>query len=192
MVIRLLYIVRWIFLIPLSPFLYLLYRKQKEVIDSDLLRIVGKANFFSLCKVLSSSTSFRNTLYYRIGQWQYLFHLIFPPQSNLHIFDTSNIGESFKIIHGDGTYVNATSVGKNCTVYQGVTIGVGNNNVPPVIQDNVTIYTNAIIVGDITIGENSVIAAGAVVTKNVPSNSLIAGNPAHIKRIGTEKVDIKL
>ena len=192
MVLRFLYFVRCILFIPFSLFLYFQYQKHRSLIDSDLLRIVDKANFFTLCKVLLSSTSFRNTLYYRIGQWQYLFYLVFPPQSNLHIFDTSNIGESFKIVHGDGTYVNATSVGKNCTIYQGVTIGVGNNNIPPTIMDNVTIYTNAIIVGDITIGENTVIAAGAVVTKSPPPNSLVVGNPARIRRLGTEKVDIKL
>ena len=173
-------------------FLYFQYQKHRSLIDSDLLRIVDKANFFMLCKVLLSSTSFRNTLYYRIGQWRYLFFLVFPPQSNLHIFDSSRILEGFQIIHGDGTYVNATYIGRNCTIYQGVTIGVSKGDTGPTIMDNVTVYTNAIIVGDVIVGENSIIAAGAVVTKNVPSNSLIVGNPARIRRVGLELMDRKL
>ena len=192
MIVRFLYAIRCLSLVLFAPFLYFLYCEKKDVISSDLLRIVDKANFFMLCKVLLSSTSFRNTLYYRLGQWRYLFYLVFPPQTNLHIFDSTKIGKAFKVVHGDGTYVNATSLGDNCTVYQGVTIGVGSNFIPPRILDNVTIYTNAIIVGDITIGENTVIAAGAVVTKSIPQNSLIVGNPARIRRLGTEKFDIKL
>lgn len=168
MIVRFLYVIRLILSLPFCPFLYFIYKHYQHIVDSDLLRIVDKPGFYVMCKILLSSTSFRNTLYYRIGSWRYLFYLVFPPQTNLHIFDSTKIGKAFKVVHGDGTYVNATSLGDNCTVYQGVTIGVGNNNIPPRILDNVTIYTNAIIVGDITIGENTVIAAGAVVTKSTP------------------------
>lgn len=44
------------------------------------------------------------------------------------------------------------------------------------------IATGSIIVGGVTIGENSVVAAGSVVTKDVPPNSLVGGNPAKIIR----------
>src|SRR6516162_7131176 len=53
---------------------------------------------------------------------------------------------------------------------------------PIVIERNVWIATGATIIGGVTIGENSVVAAGAVVTKNVPPNSLVAGVPATIIR----------
>lgn len=49
---------------------------------------------------------------------------------------------------------------------------------PVLIQDNVWIGMNAIILKGVTIGENSVVAAGAVVTRSVPANSVMAGNPA--------------
>ena len=53
---------------------------------------------------------------------------------------------------------------------------------PIVIETNVWIATGATILGGVTVGENSVIGAGAVVTKDVPPNSLVAGNPARVVR----------
>jgi len=51
-----------------------------------------------------------------------------------------------------------------------------------VIERNVWIAAGAIVIGGVTIGENSVVGAGAVVTKDVPPNSLVGGNPARIIR----------
>lgn len=51
---------------------------------------------------------------------------------------------------------------------------------PVIIKDNVWIGMNAVILKGVTIGENSVIAAGAVVTKSVPANVVVAGNPGVI------------
>jgi acetyltransferase-like isoleucine patch superfamily enzyme len=53
---------------------------------------------------------------------------------------------------------------------------------PIVIERNVWIAAGATIIGGVTVGENSVVAAGAVVTKNVPSNTLVGGNPARVIR----------
>jgi len=49
---------------------------------------------------------------------------------------------------------------------------------PVKIGDNVWIGMNAVILKGVTIGENSVVAAGAVVTKSIPANTIVAGNPA--------------
>lgn len=53
---------------------------------------------------------------------------------------------------------------------------------PVVIEKNVWIATGATILGGVTVGENSVVAAGAVVTKDVPPNSFVAGVPARVIR----------
>jgi acetyltransferase-like isoleucine patch superfamily enzyme len=53
---------------------------------------------------------------------------------------------------------------------------------PIVIERNVWIATGATIVGGVTVGENSVVAAGSVVTKDVPPNTLVGGNPAQVIR----------
>lgn len=58
---------------------------------------------------------------------------------------------------------------------------------PIVIERNVWIAAGATIIGGVTIGENSVVAAGSVVTRNVPANTLVGGNPARVIRsIGDE------
>jgi acetyltransferase-like isoleucine patch superfamily enzyme len=53
---------------------------------------------------------------------------------------------------------------------------------PVVIERNVWIAAGAIIIGGVTVGENSVVAAGSVVTRDVPPNSLVGGNPARVIR----------
>ena len=53
---------------------------------------------------------------------------------------------------------------------------------PIVIQRNVWIAAGATIIGGVTVGENSVVAAGSVVTKDVPPNTLVGGNPARVIR----------
>lgn len=76
-------------------------------------------------------------------------------------------------------------IGKNCVIYQNVTIGgkdFGQTNPAnyPTIGENVIIYPGAFIVGPVTIGSNTVIGANTVVVSNVPENSMVGGNPAKI------------
>lgn len=53
----------------------------------------------------------------------------------------------------------------------------------PSIGNNVMITTNAIVIGNINIGDNAIIGAGAVVTKDVPPNAVVVGNPQRILKI---------
>jgi len=74
-------------------------------------------------------------------------------------------------------------LGNNITIYQSVTTGscqFGNRIGVPQIGDNVVIYPNSVIVGKVTIGDNSIIGAGSVVVNDVPSNAIVAGNPAKV------------
>lgn len=71
-------------------------------------------------------------------------------------------------------------VGKNCTIYQQVTIAQDENNKAATIGDNVTIGAGAKILGNVTIGDNVKIGSNAVVVKDVPSNCTAVGVPARI------------
>ncbi len=77
-------------------------------------------------------------------------------------------------------------LGKNCTIFQNVTIGQGKNingRDIPIIGDNVTVYANAVIIGGITIGNNVTIGAGSIVISDIPDNAVVAGNPSRIIKL---------
>lgn len=74
-------------------------------------------------------------------------------------------------------------IGKNASIHQGVTIGrvfFGKYAGVPTIGDNVVIFAGAKILGTVYIGDNAVIGANAVVTKDVPANSVVVGAPAKV------------
>ena len=72
-------------------------------------------------------------------------------------------------------------IGKNCKILHGVTMGgrAGHKGLP-IIGDNVVIGTHAQLIGNVKIGNNSIVGAGAIVTLDVPDNVVVVGNPARI------------
>lgn len=92
------------------------------------------------------------------------------------------IGKNLNIHHGFGLVISSRStIGNNVVLRQNTTLGVvDEESMGPTLLDNVQVGANAIILGAITIGEGSVIGAGAVVTKNVPPHSIVIGNPGKI------------
>jgi serine O-acetyltransferase len=96
------------------------------------------------------------------------------------------IGPGLFVRVGLGSVVAPETMGENCWVSPGITIGYKDEKGGlPVIGNNVYIGAGAKILGPITIGDNAVIGANAVVTKNVPPNCTVGGVPARIiKRDG--------
>ncbi|MDE5568720.1 MAG: serine acetyltransferase [Muribaculaceae bacterium] len=105
--------------------------------------------------------------------------------TGIDIHPGARIGEYFSIDHGTGVVIGETCViGNHVTLYQGVTLGAKNFsldsngrpvNVPrhPIIEDNVTIYSNATVLGRITIGHDSIIGGNIWLTNSVPPGSRI-------------------
>jgi serine O-acetyltransferase len=132
-----------------------------------------------LIYLLMNRKEFRNLFYKRIGRWSYFIKWVCPPLNSLYI-STRDIGEGLYILHGFSTIIFAEKIGKNCHIYQQVTVGHTSFGHAPTIKDNVIISCGAKVLGDITIGNNVVIGANAVVVKNVPDNCTVVGVPAYI------------
>lgn len=92
------------------------------------------------------------------------------------------IPESTQFIHKKIGVVIGSGVklGENIKIYQNVTIGSRYKNDFPTIKDNVIIFAYSYILGNITIGKNSIIGAYSLVIKDIPKNSIIYGIPAKI------------
>jgi serine O-acetyltransferase len=92
-----------------------------------------------------------------------------------------SVGPGLVIKHGVGTLIEAERIGKGCIIFHDVVVGFKNVlGEYPSLGDYVHISAGAKVLGRITIGDHSVIAANAVVTKDMPPNSLAVGIPAKI------------
>ena len=138
-------------------------------------------------------------IHYRIAHKLHLMRVPVIPRiiteqahskTGIDIHPGATIGEYFAIDHGTGVVIGETCIiGNHVTLYQGVTLGAksfkydenGNMlNVPrhPIIEDNVTVYSNASILGRITIGHHSVIGGNIWVTHDVMPYSRIQQSKA--------------
>lgn len=118
--------------------------------------------------------------FWRIGNscWSTFFSKDF----HCKIFGGTKIAGGLMCYHPFATVINAKSIGRNFQFRNSLTIGNkhNDNTLKPTIGDDVTVGSNVVIIGPITIGSNVIIGAGSVVVKDVPSNCIIAGNPAQI------------
>jgi len=105
----------------------------------------------------------------------------------------TKIGAGFYIGHfGNVVINNRTIIGKNCNISQGVTIGQayrGKLSGTPIIGDKVWIGANAVLVGNIIIGSNVLIAPGSYVNFDVPADSIVIGNRCRIIEERKEATD---
>lgn len=168
-----------------SPHLLLLYiHKNRKLIQADTLRWLDviKKDYsipVGLIYLLTFFKEFRNLFYNRIGSFSHLLNLFCPKLSTLRII-TKNIGEGLFISHGMATSISAVSIGRNCWIGHQVSIGYQNGF--PKILNNVTIYAGAVIMGSVTIGNNSVIGANATVFQDIPDNCTVYPSPPVIMK----------
>lgn len=189
--IKILYYIGGIRLIP--HFFFFLISKNRNIIREDLnfwlehKRMSGLSVQYSFILLLQKFPELRNIFYMRIGRIPgWICNIFLPKLSTLYIYTKSlNIGAGFYVGHGWTTVVNAQKIGNRCRIFQNVTIGKRNFSLPPIIGNNVTITAHAVVLGDIVIGDNSSIGAGAIVVKSIPPNcTVVPEKPVIIKRDG--------
>lgn len=107
-------------------------------------------------------------------------------ETGIDIHPAAKIGEYFTIDHGTGVVIGATcEIGRGVKLYQGVTLGaksfpldadgnpIKNNPRHPILKDGVIVYSNATILGRVTIGRNAVIGANTWVSHDVPDEMVV-------------------
>ena len=138
---------------------------------------------------------------YRRAHWFYKHNMKFiarwisqrcAKKTGIEIHPGATIGRRLVIDHGHGIVIGETTeIGDDVLIYQGVTLGGTGKDVGkrhPTIGNNVMISSGAKVLGPFKVGDNSRIAAGAVVLEEVPPNSTVVGVPAKVVRQNGQKI----
>lgn len=162
------------------------------MIEKDIARY-GMKKSTILFSWLKGHTFFV-VLNYRIANWLYRHHIKLLPEMikfrtmrryGCEIAPYAQIGGGFFIPHSVGIVIgHEVVIGENCEIFQNVTIGSNrkerNGRLMPIIGNNVSIGSGAIVVGAIHIGDNVTIGANSYVDKDVPNNTVVVGSPVKI------------
>ena len=164
------------------------FKKVLDIFIFDYQRYFVAEPTINLENVLSR-TELVGILLYRISREYYILKNEYIAQqyallgrflSGFEIYYSATIGKGLKINHGLGTVIGArVTIGENALIHQGVTFGDKNGG-RPTLLNNVTVFAGACILGNITVGNNAVIAANCVCFINVPDDNYAIGVPAKL------------
>lgn len=163
--------------------------RYKELVDEDLAREVYqyklkfKFCFFAFLWGCRFDPYFRSLFYYRIGPSKASICRMFAEDNSSFTIICEEL-KSITMYHPFATIINAKRIGENFVVRNSTTIGniKNNNDLRPIIGDNVELGANVVVIGKITIGNNVTIGAGTIINKDVPDNAIVVGNPMRIVR----------
>jgi serine O-acetyltransferase len=140
--------------------------------------------------------------WYRMAHWYWIHNLKFLARltsqtarflTGIEIHPGATIGKGFFIDHGMGVVIGETAeIGDNCLLYHGVTLGgvsLAKKKRHPTLGNNVVVGAGAKVLGAITLEDNVKVGANAVVLKDVPSNSVVVGNPGRVVIRDGKRVD---
>lgn len=166
------------------PFIDIKNQYLKKDIErwESIIGLDNKKRYYNICKLMTEYKEFRNIVIYRNRNKiiaKRVISLIYPPVNTLYI-EAKEIGGGLFIQHGFSTMISAERIGENFWINQQVTIGYKDNTRPPIIGDNVIVTCGAKVLGPINVGSNVVVAANAVVVKNIENDVVVAGIPAKV------------
>ena len=157
--------------------LYRYYGEMGETLKQRIFRPYEIKYIYCMRKIQEGGGRLKST-YYRLKLKR------LSNKTGLQIFYQASIGEGFYIGHCGRIIINPrVKMGKNINIATGVTIGQENRGKRkgcPTVGDNCWIGTNAVIVGNINIGNDVLIAPLSYVNFDVPDHSIVIGNPAKI------------
>ncbi|HOP10825.1 MAG TPA: serine O-acetyltransferase [Oscillospiraceae bacterium] len=155
----------------------------------------------SAAQVFFLYSGFRAVRRHRVAHWLYEHKFRFLAfwyakttrrRTGIEIHPAAKIGKGLFIDHGMGVVIGETAeIGDNCTLYQGVTLGGTGKHTGkrhPTLGDNVMVGAGAKVLGPFKVGNNSKIAAGAVVLEEIPENCTAVGVPARVVSRNGERV----
>ena len=172
-------------------------RRFIQNVKSDLYRYTTKVSNYLFIKNLVLNPGFKYMYFHRKYNYSkdkqakfamIIYKLFLQRYKIKYLFEISSearIGRGFYIGHLGPIIINPNAIiGENVNISSGVTIGQqnrGSKKGAPKIGNSVFIGANSIIVGNVEIGDNVLIAPGSYVNFDVPSNSIVVGNPAKVK-----------
>jgi len=147
----------------------------------------------SAWEVVIAYPGFHAVLIYRLAHWlwqrrcrtfaRFMSH-VGRFLTGIEIHPGATIGRRFFIDHGMGVVIGETSeIGDDVTIYQGVTLGgTSTERIKrhPTIEDSVTIFSGAAVLGPVTVGRHSRVGAGSVLVTSVPAHSTVVGIPGKV------------
>lgn len=175
-----------------------------RALKADTYRVYGRSNWWLVLKGLISLPGFRVVVTMRCCQRAHVMPaitrlLFLVPARIMHGFASylagvelpwrTSVAPGLALTHARGIVVNSgTRIGRNVTLFHGVTLGQKDQLLSdgsrisrcPIIEDDVWIGPHAIVVGGVTVGQGSRLAAGAFVFKDIPPRCLVIGNPGGI------------
>ena len=159
---------------------------MNKIILDDLYRYSGDRSLGVLLRYILFTPGFIYIFFFRKVQlsnfkvfkffWATLLRLCMV-RTGIQIPNKTQIGNGFRIVHF-GIINPAVKIGKNFNIYPGVTLGhsEGIKFGSPNIGDNVCIFTNAVVVGKVYIGNDVIIGPNTFVNFDVPSGSIVTSN----------------
>jgi serine O-acetyltransferase len=167
------------------------FKEVKFLIKTDLLRYRGNHTIKSFLFEYIRGAGFKYIFWWRINKfldsksialflikvWAKYRLRYWSFKLGIDIGLNTNIGPGFKIEHFGCIFINGQSnIGMRCSILQGVTLGNSRGGAP-ILGNFVFLGPGSKVIGPVKIGDNAIIGANAVVTKDIPENAVVVGIP---------------